>query len=362
VTNTIIKSTTLYFREGSSDKVYQAAIEESGAGFIVTFAYGRRGSTLKTGTKTPKPVALVQAERIYSNLVASKTAKGYSPGEGGTPYMGTASESADTGIRPQLANPVSEEEAQALLKDGMFCVQEKLDGRRMLVRKDDNGVAGINRRGLEVALPAPIAEDAGRIPGSFLLDGEAIGDTLHVFDLLERDGTDLRGVQLIDRLTWLEELLHDEFCESIVPVPPAFDVKDKRALFKLLRKRSAEGVVFKRRYGTYSPGRPASGGDWLKFKFVETASFIAGHVNAGKRSVALELFDDRDSRVSAGNVTIPPNHQIPELGQVVEVRFLYAHRASGSVYQPVYLGPRDDIPPEDCTTDQLKFKPEPSAV
>jgi bifunctional non-homologous end joining protein LigD len=47
---------------------------------------------------------------------------------------------------------------------------------------------------------------------------------------------------------------------------------------------------------------------------------------------------------------------------VVEVRFLYAHRESGSIYQPVYLGPREDIPAEDCTTDQLKFKPEPATA
>lgn len=34
---------TLYFREGSSDKVYQASIEPTAGGFLVNFAYGRRG-------------------------------------------------------------------------------------------------------------------------------------------------------------------------------------------------------------------------------------------------------------------------------------------------------------------------------
>ncbi len=105
----------------------------------------------------------------------------------------------------------------------------------------------------------------------------------------------------------------------------------------------------------YTPGRPASGGTQLKFKFVETASFIVtGHND--KRSVALGLLDGDGQPVPAGNVTIPPNHAIPPLGTVVESRYLYAHRESGSIYQPVYLGPRDDIPAEECTTDQLKFK------
>jgi bifunctional non-homologous end joining protein LigD len=44
------------------------------------------------------------------------------------------------------------------------------------------------------------------------------------------------------------------------------------------------------------------------------------------------------------------------MGTVVETRYLYAFAQSGAVYQPVYLGPRDDIPAEDCTVDQLKFK------
>ena len=34
---------TLYYREGSSDKVYEAIIEPQGEGFVVNFAYGRRG-------------------------------------------------------------------------------------------------------------------------------------------------------------------------------------------------------------------------------------------------------------------------------------------------------------------------------
>lgn len=79
---------------------------------------------------------------------------------------------------------------------------------------------------------------------------------------------------------------------------------DQRTLLRNLRLRSAEGIVFKRPDAPYSAGRPASGGDWLKFKFVETASFVAGEPNRAKRSVALWLLDDAGNRVSAGNVTM----------------------------------------------------------
>ncbi|MEI7534065.1 MAG: DNA ligase, partial [Verrucomicrobiae bacterium] len=53
----------LYYREGSSDKVYQAAIEPAGNQFVVNFAYGRRGSTLTTGTKTSVPVDYAAAKK-----------------------------------------------------------------------------------------------------------------------------------------------------------------------------------------------------------------------------------------------------------------------------------------------------------
>jgi bifunctional non-homologous end joining protein LigD len=60
--------------------------------------------------------------------------------------------------------------------------------------------------------------------------------------------------------------------------------------------------------------------------------------------------------VGAGNVTIPPDHPIPAVGQVAEVRYLYAMPESGALFQPVYLGTRDDIEPGECLRSQLKFK------
>ena len=80
-------------------------------------------------------------------------------------------------------------------------------------------------------------------------------------------------------------------------------------------------------------------------------------MNGRKRSVRLELLDaGRERRV--GSVTVPPNHAVPAAGDVVEVRYLYAFPGDGgSLYQPVYLGRRDDVVPDACTTGQLKFKP-----
>src|SRR5206468_2865830 len=102
------------------------------------------------------------------------------------------------------------------------------------------------------------------------------------------------------------------------------------------------------------PGRPASGGMWLKFKFTTTGSFIVRRLNPDRRSVGLEVRDGRNG-VEIGNVTIPSNATVPRLGSIVEVRYLYAFKG-GSLYQPVFLGVRDDLTSRDCTVRQLKFK------
>ncbi len=82
--------TTLYYREGSSDKVFQASIEPQGDLFVVNFALGRRASTLSTGTKTPDLVDLETATRIFTKLVNENKAKGHTEGPEGTPYQDPA--------------------------------------------------------------------------------------------------------------------------------------------------------------------------------------------------------------------------------------------------------------------------------
>lgn len=74
------QSVTLYYRQGTSDKVYYCEIvkaDDYSDFYIVNFAYGRRGSNLKTGTKTPTPTRKYEAEHIYNKIVREKLGKGY---------------------------------------------------------------------------------------------------------------------------------------------------------------------------------------------------------------------------------------------------------------------------------------------
>ena len=114
-------------------------------------------------------------------------------------------------------------------------------------------------------------------------------------------------------------------------------------LLALLRQKNKEGIVFKKVNAPYVVGRPNSGGAQLKHKFYATCSALVANINV-QRSVEIQLFNEV-GLITAGNVTIPPNHAVPHVGQVIEVRYLYAFKESGRVYQPVYLGVRSDVSP-----------------
>ena len=194
----------MYYQQGPSDKVYHAHLEAKGDGWIVNFAFGRRGSTLQTGTKTSEPVAYDKAKTIYDKIVAEKMGKGYTPAAGGTPYAGTENAGKVSGLLPQLLNMIDDAELELLLNDLIHCGQEKFDGRHTMVRKND-AVVGANKKGLLMALPLPIQKALEDFIGTFVVDGEAIGDRLYVFDLLEIDGKNLRSKPYKERYLESEE-------------------------------------------------------------------------------------------------------------------------------------------------------------
>lgn len=347
-----MKSAALYFREGSSDKVYFATVEEQSGGHVVNFSYGRRGGHMTTGSKTDAPVSLAEAVKVWEKLVNSKLAKGYrhivDASQGTIPQVELPE--TPTEIQCCLLNPIDESECQRLLDDNDWVVQPKFDGVRFMLGRKNGKVYALNRKGKPVSVPTVIAKEAEHLGDNYLLDGELIGETLYVFDILEVNGECQRNLPIQKRSISLGHFLDDLDDESPIFAVPLTQGVNKRKLYNRLVEELREGIVFKRVGAKYSVGRPASGGNYLKFKFYSTASCRVSKVNE-KRSVSLQMA----CGTQVGNVTIPANHDIPNSGEVVEVRYLYAYKG-GSLYQPTYLGVRDDVDPDRL--DSLKFKSE----
>lgn len=368
----VIESITLGYCEGSSDKVYHASVEDSGSGYVVNFSYGRRGGTMNVGTKTNTPTTIHEALTIYNKIVREKKAKGYteisssSSPKMSAPATTSKAEPVPVGDRvlPQLLNPVDESELERLFMDDNWVMQPKMDGKRILVHRTSGRSFATNRTGIECGVPTSILEQVEEMADEVILDGELIGDQYHVFDLLTLGGTDMRDNSYHFRLTKLINLFagkpsrHDNCIQYVPSWSTSFL---KREAFAMIKKEKGEGVVFKRKMSAYKSGRPASGGNQLKFKFVATASVVVYRHNKGKRSVAMSVFYKAGGGAATdiGNVTIGGAIPIPPEGSVIEVQYLYAYK-DGSLFQPVYLGQRDDISPTDCTIDQLKYKAEPA--
>ncbi len=354
-TVTVVESASLYFKEGSSDKVYYATIEKDSENYVVNFSYGRRGSALKSGSKTSNPVSFKEAKSIFDKLVKEKTGKGYRYiTDELAKEIHVVENPPDTPTESKcvLLNPISEDELSDYLSDPNWIAQQKIDGVRFLLHKINNKVTAYNRRGLFVNIPTDIYNFANNVEENFLIDGELVGDVFYTFDILEHNDKDLREEPFHARLSILQNWINKNSFELIKYTETHSE--NKTTFYEKLLKENQEGIVFKHKDSKYYVGRPASGGKYVKYKFYSTCSCVVTDVN-NKRSVSIGLLNGK-KLVSAGNVTIPINFDIPNKDDIVEVRYLYARKQSGSLYQPVYLGKRTDIAREDCKQSQLKYK------
>jgi len=354
------KSAHLFFREGSSDKVYNVHLTEGAGGWDVRFQNGRRGKALRDGVKI-EGADFDSALKIFDKTVASKIKGGYTEQEGGVAFSSAELAGEVTGFRPQLLNEITEEEALALGPD--WLVQEKHDGERRGALFNDGVATYANRRGLAVGVQAPV--DAafrrlGEVVGPLTLDAEDMGDHLVIFDVTQHFmiGPDARFRERAGVLTHLDKTIHDAGLSDVLVVDVPTPLSEFIALGadRSLRKGGAEGFVLRHADSVYTPGRPNSGGEALKVKFWAEATCRVTKGREGKASIGLELQNGTCGPwIPVGNVTVPANREKLEIGSLVEVRYLYAE-PGGSLFQPLLKGVRTDVTEEAAQMVQLKYK------
>lgn len=348
--------TSLYFCDGKgSDKEYHLQIVETDGGYLVNYQNGRRGNALAAGTKTLAPVPLDKAEKIFATVRAKKMAGGYVPSDVESGGFQAVSEKTSSGLLPQLLNAF-EFNPDTLIYSPDWFMEPKMDGKRIMASVIGGVVVASNRKGLVVPLPAETAQ-ALSVVGDAVLDGELVGSVYYLFDVLAVNGQDCSSMGALARYAELNLLYSTTVTDRalIKRVETAVTTQEKIALRQKIMSACGEGVVYKHINALYIPGRPNSGGTQLKEKFVASASFIVCAIN-DVRSVGISALGG-EHVIIIGNVTIPPNHDVPCVGQVIEVEYLYAFR-NGCLYQPIYKGVRDDIDSDACVIAQLKYKPD----
>ena len=353
----------LYFRQGSSDKVYHLQLEKENDQWSVRAQWGRRGSSLQSDVKA-NGVAYKEAKCVYDRILREKIGKGYQPSHGSTNgdaaiSVGLPAAKEHSGHTPELLTPIEEPDALKLADDVAWWFQQKFDGRRLAIQKAQGKYSGINKLGQIIPIDSRLTESLDLVEArNFLADGEITDSHFYIWDLLSVNDADLRMQPYEIRYVHLTRLFRGvhstlRICET------AMTPKAKRVFVKAMHDANAEGFVCKNRYAPYAAGRA---GQHYKCKFVATASFIVGpkpdkKANDGHRSIAVYLLDGNRPRFM-GTVGVPDRYPLPKVEQVVEVRYLYCHTGpEGKLMQAKYFGKvRDDIAVTECTVAQLKFK------
>lgn len=192
-------------------------------------------------------------------------------------------------ISPMLATLIKEPFNN---KEWLFEI--KWDGFRALAYADEGKITLASRSQHSFNSKFPlIVEDLKKIPGQVILDGEIVildakgkshfqlmqnyqtnteGTLLYyVFDMLYKDGQDLRELPLIERKQQLKAFLDGL---SLTRANYSDHIEEKGIpFFKAAKKNHLEGIVAKKISSTYQSKRST---DWLKIKTTQRQEVVIG--------------------------------------------------------------------------------------
>jgi bifunctional non-homologous end joining protein LigD len=204
-----------------------------------------------------------------------------------------------TGLSPMLPSI-----AERPFSNPNWLFEPKLDGYRVLGTVQGNDVRLASRRGLDCSNEYPWLVEALRQQPyrDAIFDGEIVALDEHgkpsfqllqnraserrpfllyyAFDLLYRDGYDLRGVPLEQR----KELLRNSLIPSERLRMVDTFAEDGETLYAAARETGMEGIVAKRRDSRYETGKRSD--SWLKIKATLSEEFVIGGYTVGSGSRA----------------------------------------------------------------------------
>ncbi|HEY4525340.1 MAG TPA: non-homologous end-joining DNA ligase [Candidatus Paceibacterota bacterium] len=291
-------------------------------------------------------------------------------------------------LRPMLATLIDEP-----FDDPDWIYEIKWDGFRVMARIERGSVTLLSRSGIDVTKKYPVIADALKdIQSDVVIDGELVALDrrgvshfqllqryaekpaslyYYVFDLLFKDGTDVRRKPLLERKRALRSILPKtgrvRYSEHIARRGSAFFISAAR--------RGLEGIIAKRAIGRYYSDTRTR--EWLKIKCAhEQEAIIVGFTKPkGSRkhfgSLVLAVFEGKrlayvghsgggfDERTlrSLHKTMLTLKSAKPLMGQVAresdvtwirpklvaEIKFTEWTK-SGQMRHPVFLGLRNDKP------------------
>jgi bifunctional non-homologous end joining protein LigD len=252
------------------------------------------------GFANPDHNVLLEDRSVLSGLSIDDLKAGRLPQRGTALLLEPANANgARKAAVPRQLSPMLPTLTERAFSNPNWLFEPKLDGYRVIATVEDGAVRLSSRRGLDCTNEYPwLVEALRRQPyRDVIFDGEIVALDpqgrpsfqllqnrnseprpsllYYAFDVLYRDGYDLRGVSLEQRKELLESSLIPNERLRIVETFP----EDGLGLFEAVRQSGIEGIVAKRRDSRYDPGKRSD--SWLKIKATQSDEFVIGGYTVG---------------------------------------------------------------------------------
>jgi bifunctional non-homologous end joining protein LigD len=254
-------------------------------------------------------------------------------------------------IQAELLTETTELHFQRMLLSAVYGFQEKHNGHRLVICKENGTLRYFNREGVPSSKPLPTRVKYALLSHpltGFVIDGELVGGTFYIFDAL------ILGDEIVanDSYEYREARYHAEFDgynAQIVPVETARTPEAKRRLWDAVLASHGEGIVSKNMTVKYTQGR--AGAHW-KLKFLKECDVIVmGPSPEGKDSVEIGVYDEHGQLHRVSGCSLRGKFRVT-VGDVLTVRYLYASR-DNHIVQPVLMRKRTDKAAITCDIYQL---------
>ncbi len=267
---------------------------------------------------------------------------------------------------PMTFDQVPVSDVPAYIDDDKYYFQQKVDGiRGQLVIEPGKEPWFRSKSGQKLVsstaakITGPMLKKLGGQTNSggptYTVDGELLDGKWYVFDVTV-DGSE--KVPWEDRMNtaeaWVNEM-HKAGITNIQALPTARTPEQKRALWEAVNASGGEGVMIKRRDAGYNYGQRVN--HTLKAKITSTADVVVLERNLdGKENARIGLIID-GKEVTIGTVSMQGKEKFGavNVGDVIEVEYLWAMPGNNSLQQPRMIKRRPDKTREDAIVDQLRF-------
>ncbi|PZU04559.1 MAG: hypothetical protein DI630_00090 [Gordonia sp. (in: high G+C Gram-positive bacteria)] len=269
-------------------------------------------------------------------------------------------------LRPMLAAVLPADDLTEIMASDNWVTQFKYDGDRVLVEIADGQIRVLNRQGEAKTRNvghSQLIPFTALHQGRWVFDGEIVGSTLVLFDLVMARSTThtwitdaepfhirYQALVVIADVMGIPEAGQD-CCAPVVLAPVASDQIAKAQMLTDAILAHREGLIARRRTAVYEQGRRSM--DLLKHKLIKDADVVITGLHAAKESATLSVHDDRGHLVEVGSASILGKGPV-RAGEVWVVTFLYvADPNHPRLVQPRLVRARTDKTPAQCLLDQF---------